>query len=186
MGGGTDGLTGADSPGAAVPAWHVGQTPAGGQPRWDDPALLSAKAALERAIAVGESHLLLFWRNPWLLGWRRGLPGPGINSVYALVCEALSTAPTDAALAYWREHASEFARLAELFCSGLSGLLLAERLDMTVRATDSDQAFTASLRETRRALFGTAPAMGGVCGELLAMLEELCGGLWEGVGATSA
>ena len=35
-----------------------------------------------------------------------------------------------------------------------------------------------SRRETRRALFGTAPAMGGVCGELLGMLEELCARLW--------
>ena len=171
-----------------IPPWHVGQPLADGEPRWphwDDPALLSAKAALEKAIAVGESHLLLFWRSPWLLGWRRGLPGPGINSVYALVCEALAAAPPaagSAAAAYWAEHAPEFARLAELFCSGLSGLLLAERLDMTVRATPSgngtDETFTASLRETRRALFGTAPAIGGLCGELLGMLEELCGGLW--------
>ncbi len=171
-----------------IPPWQVGSPSAGDAPRWPqwkDPALLSAKAALEQAISVGESHLLLFWRNPWLLGWRRGLPGPGINSVYALVCEALS-APAPAqgspALAYWREHASEFARLAGLFCSGLSGLLLAERLDMTVRAmpseNGSDQAFTLSLRETRRALFGTPPAIGGLCGELLGMLEELCGGLW--------
>ena len=186
--------TGSDGPAPApsapapsastIPPWHVGQPPADGEPRWPqwkDPALLRAKAALEKAIAVGESHLLLFWRSPWLLGWRRGLPGPGINSVYALVCEALSAAPPtagSATAAYWAEHAAEFARLAELFCSGLSGLLLAERLDMTVRATDSDQAFTASLRETRRALFGTAPAIGGLCGELLGMLEELCGGLW--------
>jgi len=183
-------LTGEDCPAPSpsaslIPPWHVGQPPASGEPRWpqwNDPALLSAKAALEKAISVGESHLLLFWRNPWLLGWRRGLPGPGINSVYALVCEALSAPPTEAALAYWQEHGAEFARLSQLFCSGLSGLLLAERLDMTVRATPSengaDQAFAMSLRETRRALFGTPPAIGGLCGELLGMLEELCAGLW--------
>lgn len=177
------------SPHVATPSAHVGTPAAGAAPRWpqwNDPALLAAKAALERAIAVGESHLLLFWRNPWLLGWRRGLPGPGINSVYALICEALSAPPPAQGghtAAYWAEHGAEFARLAELFCSGLSGLLLAERLDMTVRTTPSEngdeQAFTFSLRETRRALFGTAPAQGGLCGELLGMLEELCGGLWE-------
>ncbi|MBU1041685.1 MAG: biotin--protein ligase [Proteobacteria bacterium] len=170
-----------DCPNATIPPWHVGTPSVGAAQHWEDPALLAAKAAVERAIAVGESHLLLFWRSPWLLGWRRGLPGPGINSVYALICEALSAAPPAAgspALAYWAGHGAEFARLAELFCSGLSGLLLAERLDMTVRTTEADQAFTFSLRETRRALFGTAPAMGGLCGELLGMLEELCGGLW--------
>ncbi|MDQ7836388.1 MAG: BPL-N domain-containing protein [Humidesulfovibrio sp.] len=164
----------ANSNGSAIAPWNIGLDKC----LWPDPGLLAAKAALERVIALGESHLLLFWRNPWLLGWRRGLPGPGINSVYALVCEALAAAPTASALAYWTEHGAEFARLSELFCSGLSGLLLAERLDMTVRATDSDQAFTYSLRETRRALFGTAPALGGLCGELLRMLEELCARLW--------
>lgn len=168
-----------------VPPWQVGQ----GAPRWPDATLLAAKAAVERAIAVGESHLLLFWRNPWLMGWRRGLPGPGINSLYALLCEALAAAPTPEAEAYWAARAPEFARLAELFRSGLSGLLLAERLDMTVRQTPApafqtgdavapDQIFAVSLRETRRALFGTPPAIGGVCGELLAMLEELCARLW--------
>jgi len=162
--------TAADS----VPPWPL----AGEAVRWDDPALAEARAALEQAIGLGQDHLLLFWRNPWLLGWRRGIPGPGINSLYALVCEAQAQAPTEAALAYWRERGPKFARLAQLFCSGLAGLLLAERLDMTVRATDSEQAFTASLRETRRALFGVAPATGGLCGELLGTLEELCARLW--------
>ncbi|MDO9082499.1 MAG: BPL-N domain-containing protein [Humidesulfovibrio sp.] len=197
----TDGLAGVDCadktaspahvlpPASVVPAWHVGRD----QPLWPDPALVSAKAALLRAIAVGESHLLLFWRNPWLLGWRRGLPGPGINSVYALVCEALAAPPPaagSAARAYWQEHGPEFARLSELFCSALSGLLLAERLDMTVRQTPqggpgvdgTDQTFTHSLRETRRALFGAPPAIGGLCGVLLGMLEELCGRLWGEAG----
>lgn len=162
------------SPSDTLPPWPLGREAV----RWDDPALAAARAALERAIGLGQDHLLLFWRNPWLLGWRRGIPGPGINSLLAMVCEAQSQAPTEAALDYWRGRGPEFARLAQLFCSGLAGLLLAERLDMTVRATDSEQAFTASLRETRRALFGVAPATGGLCGELLGMLEELCGRLW--------
>lgn len=174
------GLAGEPCPGAAAaPPWRVGADPV----LWDDPALLAAKAALEEAIGLGQEHLLLFWRNPWLLGWRRGIPGPGINSLYALVCEALASAPTEAARAYWRERSDDFARLARLFCQGLSGLLLAERLDMTVRQTPgvggADQVFSASLREMRRALFGPPPAAGGVCGELLHLLEELCARLWD-------
>ncbi len=178
-------LGGGECARASIPPWRVGQD----DTRWPDPALLAAKAAVERAVAVGESHLLLFWRNPWLLGWRRGLPGPGINSLYALICEALSAAPTPRAEEYWAAHSRDFARLAELFEAGLSGLLLAERLDMTVRQTahapshlsgepGPDEMFATGLRETRRALFGTPPALGGVCGEMLGVLEELCGRLW--------
>jgi hypothetical protein len=166
----------------STPAWSVGAQAA----QWADPTLLAAKAALEEAIHLGQEHLLLFWRNPWLLGWRRGVPGPGINSVYALVCEALECpppAPDSPAARLWRERSAEFARLATLFCKGLSGLLLAERLDMTVRQTPgvdgADDMFSKNLRDMRTALFGPPPAAGGVCGQLLAILEELCAGLWD-------
>ncbi len=188
LGGGVPDVPQGQCPVTSVPPWRVGKDTI----RWIDPALLFAKKSVERAVAVGESHLLLFWRNPWLLGWRRGLPGPGINSLYALICEALCAVPTPEAEAWWAERAPAFARLAELFEAGLSGLLLAERLDMTVRQTQNAHApdagdsstpeamFATGLRETRRALFGTPPAMGGVCGEMLAMLEELCARVWGG------
>jgi len=163
---------------ALTPPWRVGAD----EILWDDPTLRAAKAALEEAIGLGQDHLLLFWRNPWLLGWRRGVPGPGINSVYALICEALAQRPTERALAYWRAQADEFAGLSRIFCQGLSGLLLAERLDMTVRQTPgvdgADDVFTKNLREMRNALFGPPPAAGGVCGQMLGILEELCAGLW--------
>jgi hypothetical protein len=181
----TGGRTGADGKSATVPPWQVGrEAPQSGVP-WADPALAEAKAGLEAVIGLGQDHLLLFWRNPWLLGWRRGVPGPGINSVYALVCEALSCPappPGSAAETFWREHKADFARLATLFCKGLSGLLLAERLDMTVRQTPgvdgADEMFAKNLRDMRTALFGPPPSSGGVCGQLLAILEELCAGLW--------
>lgn len=171
-----------DCPGGTrIPPWEVGREPS----RWADPALMEAKAALEEAIGVGQDHLLLFWRNPWLLGWRRGVPGPGINSVYALVCEALECPPPtpgSPASAFWNAHAADFARLATLFCKGLSGLLLAERLDMTVRQTPgvdgADDMFSKNLRDMRAALFGPPPAAGGICGQMLGLLEELCAGLW--------
>ncbi|MHC1752747.1 BPL-N domain-containing protein [Humidesulfovibrio sp.] len=174
---------------AIIPPWHVGQESAqvGAPAPWPDAALSQTKAGLEEAIGLGQDHLLLFWRNPWLLGWRRGVPGPGINSVYALVCEALSQpapAPGSSAELFWREHSEDFARLATLFCKGLSGLLLAERLDMTVRQTPgvdgADDMFSKNLRDMRSALFGPPPAAGGVCGQLLGLLEELCARLWEG------
>jgi len=172
-----------------IPPWHVGQESAqpGAPAPWPDAALSQAKAGLEEAIGLGQDHLLLFWRNPWLLGWRRGVPGPGINSVYALVCEVLSRpapAPGSSAELFWREHSEDFVRLATLFCNGLSGLLLAERLDMTVRQTPgvdgADDMFSKNLRDMRSALFGPPPAAGGVCGQLLGLLEELCARLWGG------
>lgn len=179
------GLSGVECAAASTPPWQVGQADDDGAPGWADPALMEAKAALQQVIALGQEHLLLFWRNPWLLGWRRGIPGPGVNSLYALVCEALDGPPPAAgspAETFWKAHAGEFARLAALFCKGLSGLLLAERLDMTVRQTPgvdgADEMFSKNLRDMRLALFGPPPSSGGVCGQLLALLEELLAGMW--------
>ncbi|QGY40052.1 biotin--protein ligase [Pseudodesulfovibrio cashew] len=152
-----------------VPAWDVAARPV----RWDDPVLASARAAMEETVATGLSHFLLFWRTPWLLGWRRGIPGAGINSLYSLICEAMAREPDDAALAFWKRRRDQFAVLMKLLAGGLSGYLLAERLAMTVFHSDPEAVSQAGLLEQRRALFGRPPEPGGIHADLAAMLEEL-------------
>jgi hypothetical protein len=154
---------------APVPAWDVASRPI----VWDDPALVSARKAMESIITTGTNHFLLFWRNPWLLGWRRGIPGAGINSLYSLICESMSCQPDDATRSFWAEKQSTFTALMELLTNGLTGYLLAERLSMTVFHSDPDAVSTEGLREQRRALFGTPPEPGGIHADLAALLEEL-------------
>ncbi|MDD3311132.1 BPL-N domain-containing protein [Pseudodesulfovibrio sp.] len=155
--------------GGPVPAWDVAARPVS----WDDPVLAEARAAMERIIETGTSHFLLFWRNPWLLGWRRGIPGAGINSLYSLVCEAMAARPGDDAVAFWHRHRDRFKVLMELFTGGLSGYLLAERLAMTVFHSDPEAVSQQGLREQRAALFGVPPEPGGLSADLSALLEEL-------------
>ena len=152
-----------------VPAWDVASQPT----VWDDPALLEARTAMESIIVTGRHHFLLFWRTPWLLGWRRGIPGSGINTLYSFICESLACEPTDAALAFWREHADRFRTLMRLLTGGLSGYLLAERLSMTVFHSDPDAVSKEGLREQRRALFGQPPEPGGLFADVTRILEEL-------------
>ena len=152
-----------------LPAWDLDQRPV----VWEDQTLAQARTALKEVIATGSDHFLLFWRTPWLLGWRRGIPGAGINALYALVCEAQALAPTPGAEAFWQEHAAHFSQLVELLRDGLTGYLLAERLAMTVFHTAKDAIDSKGLREQRAALFGTAPEPGGVYAELLQLLESL-------------
>ncbi|ADU61760.1 MAG: biotin--protein ligase [Pseudodesulfovibrio sp.] len=153
-----------------VPAWDVAARPV----VWDDPALMAARRAMEATIATGTSHFLLFWRTPWLLGWRRGIPGAGINTLYSFICEAMAHEPDNATLAYWRGQAAGFGTLVGLLASGLSGYLLAERLSMTMFHSASDAVSVHGLREQRRALFGLPPEPGGIYADLAATLEELC------------
>jgi len=152
-----------------VPAWDVAALPV----VWDDPVLLAARRAMERVIATGTSHFLLFWRTPWLLGWRRGLPGAGINALYSLVCEAMAREPGNRAMAFWRDRSPGFRILMDLLTRGLSGYLLAERLSMTMFHSAPDAVSVQGLREQRRALFGLPPEPGGIYADLAAALEEL-------------
>lgn len=152
-----------------LPAWDVSARPV----VWDDPALMEARESMEEIISTGTSHFLLFWRNPWLIGWRRGIPGAGINSLYSLICEAQASEPDNKTLAFWSERSDQFKVLMQLLSNGLTGYLLAERLSMTVFHSDPDAVSKAGLMEQRRALFGKPPNPGGIHADLAAMLEEL-------------
>lgn len=154
---------------STIPAWDVTSRPV----VWNDAALMAAREAMESIIDTGTSHFLLFWRNPWLLGWRRGIPGAGINSLYSLICESMASEPDDQTLAFWTKHRDKFSVLMKLLTNGLSGYLLAERLSMTVFHSDPDAVSKAGLMEQRRALFGKPPEPGGIHADLSALLEEL-------------
>ena len=152
-----------------VPAWDVAARPT----VWEDPTLMQARRAMEQIILTGTNHFLLFWRNPWLLGWRRGIPGAGINTLYSLICESLACKPDNETLAFWNDKRDRFKLLMDLLVNGLTGYLLAERLSMTVFHSDPEAVAVKGLREQRRALFGLPPEPGGIFVDLSAMLEEL-------------
>jgi hypothetical protein len=152
-----------------VPAWDIACL----ETRWEDETLLRVRQGLEEILATGRSHFLLFWRNPWLLGWRRGIPGSSLNSLYAMVRQSLAQPPNDSALEYWRQAAHAFLERFELFRTGVMNYLLAERLAMTLSTDKPEAVFPQSLKEQRNALFGPPPAAGGIYAELMDVLEEL-------------
>ncbi len=164
-------LAGGDTARPTLPAWD----PGGLDARWQDETLLKARTLLEDAVRTGQQHFLLFWRTPWLLGWRRGIPGAALNSLYNLVCEALACDVSDpgkpeGVADWWAGQASAFRDDLELFVQGLQGYLLAERLAMTVYQGESS---LPGLRQRREALFGHPPGTGGLHLGLLRTLEEL-------------
>ena len=77
----------------SVPVWSLDSAAA----LWDDPRLAAMQEALEDLVRFGQSHFLLFWRTPWLLGWRRGVPGSPVNFLLALVWQARHTPVTEQA-----------------------------------------------------------------------------------------
>lgn len=181
-------LAGTPSPKGPAPAWRIaangpdgnGQDArASGAPApggWPDPALTRAMELMRGVVDLGQAHNLLSWREPWLLGWRQGLPGAQLSGVLAMLDEALAITPTPSALAYFEPRRAAFARWMELLASGLSGYLLAERLSATLARVDPDAVPERGLKEARAALFGPPPgaggSAGGLCGRVLTVLEE--------------
>lgn len=152
-----------------VPAWELSTTPI----NWDDKDLYKAKQTIEKIIATGENNFLLFWRNPWLLGWRRGIPGAALNSLYALICEIMSCEPHDRAVRFWKENKDEFCSILEIFDNGATGYLLSERFAMTMQNLAPESVFPRGMKEQRNALFGPPPGAGGIHAKLQHTLEEL-------------
>ncbi|MGE4293005.1 MAG: BPL-N domain-containing protein [Desulfovibrio sp.] len=163
-------LGGLEVPRTALPAWDLAALPV----LRDDPHLIRARDALFRLVRTGVDNLLLFWRTPWLLGWRRGLPGAALNSLLCMVCEALAVSESESARQWWREAGPDFGAGLDLFARGVTGYLLAERLAMT--AFSGTPEALPGLKEQREALFGSPPAGGGLHGQLQSALEEL---LWR-------
>lgn len=169
LGGGDFGATGTlTGKQRGVPEWNLREDPE----VWENATLCGARKCLENIIAQGRDHFLLFERTPWLMGWRRGLPGLAINALYALLRYSLSREPGEAALAYWQRVSAEFEELLREFCAGVSGYLLAERLDMALSHAPQGMCAT-GLKEQRRTLFGPPPSSGGIYGELQSRLELL-------------
>ncbi|WP_027186412.1 BPL-N domain-containing protein [Desulfovibrio inopinatus] len=168
-------MAGIPQPGirACVPEWKLCEPATA----WPDPILTTNFKRLDETLRMGLAHSLFFWRNGWLLGWRLGLPGAGINGLYALLHETLAVSPTAATLTYWQREKEDFDQKMRLFCEGLQGYLLAESLAMTMHRADPTAVPASILKAKRRELFGPPPGAPstetGMADELVGCLEEL-------------
>jgi hypothetical protein len=127
-------------------------------------------------VDLGIAHGLLSWREPWLLGWRQGLPGAQLSGILAMLDQAIHLIPSQDSRQFFERRRDDFSRSMELLATGLSGYLLAERLALTLCRVDPDAVPERGLKEARITLFGPPPGAGGtsggLCGKILSVLEE--------------
>lgn len=151
-----------------VPAWSGVQ-----EGEWDAPGLRSIRQDLEAVMESGLTYGLLFQRTDWLLGWRAGLPGAGLNNLFAAVRSITEMPPTKAALQYFEEKGQELVRSVSLFRKGCIHYLLAERLAQTVSRFLPEAVSPEILRSQREALFGPPQHPGGVYRDIMTQLDRL-------------
>jgi len=146
-----------------LPAWY----PSVGV-RWTEPVLLSCREGMLELLALGCEQGLLFPRQPWLVGWHAGVPGVGLNTLSLAFCMLAGKAPAPAAEAAWDRVKAGVAETFARFRHGAESCLLAQRLAATVPEAVPAQ----ELAARRKALFGTPMQSGGLCQELLDLLDE--------------
>lgn len=157
---------------ATVPQWNVTQE----KPLWTDALFAAMHQALTGLIRFGQSHFLLCWRTPWLLGWRRGVPGSPLTFLLGLLWQARHTPPTDAALAHWQEYGPRAAACCAEFCARTRDYLLAERRILATAPSSPESSASPALQRRKVELFGRFPGYGGMYGDILRVLDET---LWR-------
>jgi hypothetical protein len=158
-------------PQSPVPSWDLCKE----EPLWDDEALRDIHAGLADLVAFGQAHFLLSWRNPWLLGWRRGVPGSPINFLLAMAWQARHNPATAPAKDYWSRHGATCSDLCRDFCTRTRDYLLQERRILATSPSSPEASASPGLQRRKQELFGQFPGYGGLYGEILRTLDEL---LW--------
>lgn len=153
----------------AVSVWNLQKT----ESVWKDEVLLWAWEGLDEIISLGRNQFLLFWRSPWLLGWRRGIPGSPINFLYAMICEALSNAPDSSAVKFWESEKKDFKADMESFLDELKHYLSHERLAIAMTQSSPECSSDENLQRQKQKLFGSFPGYGGLYGNLIQRLDGL-------------
>ena len=140
---------------------------------WEDPDLISAALRLEALLELAQELGLLFPRNPWLLGWRSGVPGSQFNGLRAALCTTLGFTPDDRRIRLWKEKKEAFLASFELFEQGARSWLLARRLADTLADANPTMLPREILVDQRKTLFGSPMFGGGLSESLMNTLEEL-------------
>ncbi len=140
---------------------------------WDEPSLYSAWQDILSLIDLGRTHFLLGWRKPWLLGWKRGLPGFSLNTVLALLAQVLQHQAGPQTKKFWLQHRSSLLNLLQTFCRFYRYYMLQERLQLTIQNQPPQAGGSLELAQLRQLLTGPFPGQGGLFGRLCHILQEL-------------
>lgn len=163
-------LVGGLSPTAEkVPAWRLDEQPV----VWADSGLLACRHMVRGLIDTGLEHGLLFRRNDWLYGWRAGVPGLQLTSLYAALASIISLPPGRSAEAAWSVCQDDLLRKMEIFSQGANNYLLAERLAMTLARSAPEALSGRLLTRQKEALFGERMRPGGLYKEITDVVDKL-------------
>ena len=126
-------------------------------------------------IAFGERNFLWYWRNGWVLQWRRGVRGVEYSMLYGLIKEIAERLKAHA-VSVDADAAGKVIALRERvipFFEDAKRLLLLERLAMMNGGMSSIKSHDPEVERLREGLFSTSKRFGGEFKQLLNKLDEI-------------
>lgn len=150
-----------------VPEWDLMNI----QILWKDSQLNRAREILQELIHSGKENFLLCHRKPWLLGWRRGIPGFALNTLLAMLSQIQELPPGRSALRFWDTNQDSFMELLQRYRLLFQRYLIRKRLELA-----SDPRYASGSYELdpiKKQLSGNA--QDNLFGGLLGILQEM---LW--------
>lgn len=143
---------------------------------WAEPTIVKAIDILEELISLGRENFLLCWRKPWLLGWKRGMPGFCLNTLYAMLVYIQGKEPGNRAIGYWSDNRTNFWHYLTKFADLFRQYLINERFCLYKEIENPEYELCQEKQNLREKLTGPFPGQGGIFGKLTAILQEL---LWR-------
>ncbi|MCF8030141.1 MAG: biotin--protein ligase [Desulfohalobiaceae bacterium] len=147
--------------------WDLAESPCAFQ----DEALVRGRRILWELVRTGQEHFLLTWRKPWLLGWKRGVPGFALNTLLALVCRAAEAEPTEPSLRYWAAKREDFLARLEKFGAAYEALL--RKMHLLQTGSEEIKDLRDGMERDKQHLVGPFPGQEGIFAGLAADLQEL-------------
>ncbi|MHB8840899.1 MAG: BPL-N domain-containing protein [Candidatus Aquicultor sp.] len=132
------------------------------------------KCAAEDLIAFGEKNFLWYWRNDWILQWRRGVRGIEYCTLYLMLkqlAELIPLAATfDAQLAH---EVSELKTFGLPFFEKAKQLLLIERFAMNNGPISPLKTDDKNVRRIREELFSNSKSFGGYYKQIIDRIDAI-------------
>ncbi|MFW6415624.1 MAG: BPL-N domain-containing protein [Thermodesulfobacteriota bacterium] len=152
-----------------IPEWDLKSIPQS----WKDPYLLQAFNILLQLIRIGEENFLFCWRKPWLLGWRRGIPGFALNSLLSMLHQVMEIEPGEEAHKYWRENRDLFLDMLKRFEFLYQRYMIQKRLQLARDTRSSSQDPTSEMQDIKRQLTGSSKQEENLYKGITTVLQEL-------------
>lgn len=124
-------------------------------------------------IAFGESNLLWYWRNPWIIQWKRGIRGIEYCTIYTLLKRLSLLAPQFSGYIDLTKQVPELKELTLPFFDKAKQLLMLERFAMNNGPISPLKSGDEDIQRMREELFSNSKSFGGYYKQIIDRVDSL-------------